>query len=311
MPAIAVVRRARSLANENSADTESETGVPRRAATRSSKTRAASARRARSAFTSRESNTSLPGAFTAAASGPSARYCNCREAHAWFTATESRVQGGTRRAGRRGPGAAAGRGTRLHVEERVGHQPDNRPRVANTERRPWTASPAPRVVSPRGGHRFHAGPLTLRLQPPLLRAAARLRRPAGLRAERLGDERHEPRPRRLAVLRLRAVLAAVHDEHAVTGHAAACERRKARLHVRGERRGDVEAQLHGRGHLVHVLPARARRAHEAFLVFVRRDDEAGGDGNHGVSRPRRGTRERPQVRPRGRARTRARAADGR
>src|SRR5690606_31596857 len=42
----------------------------------------------------------------------------------------------------------------------------------------------------------------------------------------------------------------------------------------------VEAQLHGARHLVHVLPARPAGAQEALLDFARVDRDAAGDADH-------------------------------
>src|SRR3989442_13117878 len=58
------------------------------------------------------------------------------------------------------------------------------------------------------------------------------------------QQRDEPRMRRVAVLRLGAVLAAVDEQHAVCGDPISSHREQSLLHVRWQRRsGDVEAAL--------------------------------------------------------------------
>ena len=76
-----------------------------------------------------------------------------------------------------------------------------------------------------------------------------------------------------AVAFLRAVALRDEQEHAVLRHPPPGELGQARQHTRGQRRRarGVEAQLHGRGNLVHVLPARAGRQHEALLDLLLRD----------------------------------------
>src|SRR5690606_28695758 len=80
------------------------------------------------------------------------------------------------------------------------------------------------------------------------------------------DEVRQPLARVLAVALLGAEALRAEHQHAVAGHAPVAPRQQAFAHRFGQRRriGDVEAQLHRRGHLVDVLPARPRRTHEAF-----------------------------------------------
>src|SRR5688572_1342991 len=83
------------------------------------------------------------------------------------------------------------------------------------------------------------------------------------------QKRAQPRPRRLPVLCLRSMLAAVDEQHIVGDHAAAGEASKAFLHLIGQRRGaDIEAQLHRRRDFVDVLAAGARGANEALLYVL-------------------------------------------
>src|SRR3954454_7904937 len=139
-------------------------------------------------------------------------------------------------------------------------------------RSPIAIAAAPRPVRMRKSRRFmvsvvgSAPPRRLDLAAPFLRRdplfarpcarpgrTARFRPPGGVLQQ--GDQ---ARTRRLAILRLRPVLAAVDQQHAVGGQAAAGERRQALLDVAGQRRrGDVEAQFHGSRDLVDVLAARS------------------------------------------------------
>lgn len=64
-----------------------------------------------------------------------------------------------------------------------------------------------------------------------------------------------------AVLLLGAVLLGLDDQYAVTGDATVTQRQQPLLVKFGQRRGgNVEAQVHGAGHLVDILPACALRA---------------------------------------------------
>ena len=139
------------------------------------------------------------------------------------------------------------------------------------------AGPAP--------HTLHIGSPFLRGQSPLLRGSARLRGPAlpwpdgGLLNQ--GDETC---PSSLSVLSLRAVLPAVEYKHAIGGHATAGKHCQAGFDVWGKRRDtDVEAQLDGRRHLVHVLPAGPGRAHEPLVDLALVERNGAGDLNQGFS----------------------------
>ena len=132
---------------------------------------------------------------------------------------------------------------------------------------------------------LHIGSPLLRRQSPLLRGPARLRGPAlpgpdgGLLNQ--GDETC---PSGLAVLRLRAVLPAVEYKHAIGAHAAAGKHCQAGFDVWGKRRdADVEVQLDGGCHLVHVLPAGPGRAHEPLIDLALVERNGAGDLNQGFS----------------------------
>src|SRR3954447_25113208 len=114
---------------------------------------------------------------------------------------------------------------------------------------------------------LHFRPLALLAEALLALTLARPRCAARLRAvRRLLDEGDEPGTGRLAVHRLRAVLAAVDHQDAFGREPLAGERDQPRLHLGRQRRPvDVEPQLHRRRHLVDVLSARTRGADEALL----------------------------------------------
>src|SRR5262249_44214484 len=98
--------------------------------------------------------------------------------------------------------------------------------------------------------------------------ARRARRPCG--GARLGhdqratDELGEALLRVATVALLRPLAAGDDEDRAVGAHAPAGERPQARLDRVAERAaaGEVKAQLRGARHLVDVLPARTRGAHE-------------------------------------------------
>ncbi len=130
--------------------------------------------------------------------------------------------------------------------------------------------------------RFDGAPHLLGRQPLLARARARLRRPARLRPPgSLLQQREQSRPRRLPVLRLRAMLPAVDQQDAAGRHASSPQRGQALLHVRRQRGpADVEPQLDGRGDLVDVLATRSGRPYELLLHFAVLDDDGIGDSEH-------------------------------
>jgi hypothetical protein len=87
----------------------------------------------------------------------------------------------------------------------------------------------------------------------------------------LFEKRAQPSSRRLPVLRLSPMLAAVDEEDVVRNHPVPGEVPQPFLHlVWKRRRADVEAQFDRRGHFVDVLPARARGSNEAlfYVSFV-------------------------------------------
>src|SRR3546814_7747585 len=73
------------------------------------------------------------------------------------------------------------------------------------------------------------------------------------------DEVRQSLARVLAVALLGAEALRAEHQHAVAGDAPIAPGQQAFAHRFGQRRriGDVEAQLHRRGHLVDVLPARS------------------------------------------------------
>jgi hypothetical protein len=87
------------------------------------------------------------------------------------------------------------------------------------------------------------------------------------------DEVRQAFARVLAVALLGAETLRVEHQHAVAGDATVAPGQQAFAHRLGQRRrvGDVETQLHCGGHLVDVLPARPRGAHEALDDFMFRD----------------------------------------
>ena len=113
----------------------------------------------------------------------------------------------------------------------------------------------------------------LRRQALLAGTLRRLRRRSRARSHRrLLQKSREASTRRLAVHRLRPMLATVDHEHIAGRHPLAGERSQARLDMLRQRGGpDGEAQLHRGRHLVDVLPAWSGRADEALLDFMGRD----------------------------------------
>ena len=101
----------------------------------------------------------------------------------------------------------------------------------------------------------------------LARGGLRLRGPPFLGAAcRVLEKRGEPGSRRLAILRLRAMLPAVDEQDIVCNHAAAGEAPQTLLHLVGQRRAaHVETQLDRRRHFVDVLPAGPRGPHESLF----------------------------------------------
>src|SRR5207248_3097459 len=96
------------------------------------------------------------------------------------------------------------------------------------------------------------------------------------------DHLDQPRARILTVLVLAAVTECRDHDHALTGEPPAGDAVEPRAHVMRQRRrvAGVEAKLNGARDLVHVLPARARGADEAFLDLAFVEPDAIGDANH-------------------------------
>ena len=118
-------------------------------------------------------------------------------------------------------------------------------------------------------------PAPLRLQPPFARGGVGAGRAAFLRtASRLADQRDQAFARGLPVLRLCPVFATVDDQDALGSQPARSQHGQPALDLLGQgRRATVEAKLHRRGDLVHVLAARAGGADEPFadLALVELD----------------------------------------
>ncbi len=92
------------------------------------------------------------------------------------------------------------------------------------------------------------------------------------------------------VLLLGAGLARLQDEQAVPGHAPAGQAPEASFHLsRKISPIDIEAQLHGRGNFIDVLPARARSARkdEGQCPFI--DAQVGRDFDFDGFAPRSGS----------------------
>ena len=120
---------------------------------------------------------------------------------------------------------------------------------------------------------------------------------AGLRAEgRLGrtaflldlagsdDQVGKARQCISTVLLLGAVLLCFDDQHAVAGDATVTQRQQALFVKLGQRRGgNVEAQVHGAGHLVDILPTCALRADVAQFDVGIWQMHVIGDGQHGMA----------------------------
>src|SRR6266571_7630709 len=116
-----------------------------------------------------------------------------------------------------------------------------------------------------------------------LRAPGRPGRPALPRhGRRARDELAQTRERLLAVALEAAVLLRLDDEDAVPRDALIARVEEPRLPMLGERGGaDVEAQVHGRGHLVDVLAACSLRANRADLDLALGNRDCGESPRHG------------------------------
>src|SRR5215472_3827956 len=168
---------------------------------------------------------------------------------------------------------------------------------------------------------LHAG---LALQAPLARGAGRRRGPAGLRwLERAADELREPLAGLAAVLFLGTMIARDDEQRPIGGDAPSAESAQPRLDVRVERRAarEIEAQLYRGRHLVDVLAAWPRRAHEGPGQLAVRNCQVRVDRQwHGGAmraarafspRPGRGRVRRPRSRPGARSPPGYRAPAGR
>ncbi len=81
---------------------------------------------------------------------------------------------------------------------------------------------------------------------------------------------------------LRAEALCIDDENAFLSNASVCQADKARAYVarKGGRIHSIKPELDCRGHLVHVLPPRARRTNKVQLNFVLIERYGSGDRNH-------------------------------
>jgi len=119
-------------------------------------------------------------------------------------------------------------------------------------------------------------PLVIIGQAALARALTRLGGAAHLRNDTsLADQVEEPLARIIAVAPLSAVAVCLDDENPIGGQALPGQSHQPPTDILRQRRRalHVEAQLHRRGDLVHVLPARPRRTHKTFhqLARIQRD----------------------------------------
>ena len=101
----------------------------------------------------------------------------------------------------------------------------------------------------------------------------------------LPDQRRQPLARILAVAQLAAEARSRDDDHAIAGDPPAGELVKPLAHGLGQRgrAARIEPQLHGGRHLVDVLPARTRGAHERLLQLGIVDLDRGGHVQHGMA----------------------------
>ena len=99
------------------------------------------------------------------------------------------------------------------------------------------------------------------------------------------DHFHQPLDGVGAVLLLGAVAPGCDDQDPVLAHPSPRQLDQARVHLRrqGWRAAHVEAKLNRSRHLVHVLAARPRRAHELELDLALVEGKGGGDRDHGAS----------------------------
>src|SRR5437660_12353555 len=119
--------------------------------------------------------------------------------------------------------------------------------------RPWALVVA--VALP--AQLLHRASALLRLQSLLALTRTWLCRPAFFWPLRgMLQQRDEPRPRRVAVLRLGAVLAAVDEQHAVCGAPISSQGEQSLFHVRWQgRAGAVDADRDPGRYLGHALSA--------------------------------------------------------
>ena len=94
------------------------------------------------------------------------------------------------------------------------------------------------------------------------------------------EQCNKPGARRVAVLCLRPVLAAVEEQNAFGCDPIPGQCMKALLDIGGQRRGaHIETELHGGRHFVDVLPAWAGRADEPLVELAVFDRDRIGDSN--------------------------------
>src|SRR6185437_1031840 len=120
--------------------------------------------------------------------------------------------------------------------------------------RPGTSSlPTHFPAQPLGG-----AAVRLAVEASLARGARRLGRPARLRRnERTADEIRQSLQGFAPILLLGAVISRNDEDRAIIGEPAPRQHAQPALHLLRKRgaAAKVETQLHGRGHLVHVLTA--------------------------------------------------------
>src|SRR4030095_3397769 len=98
---------------------------------------------------------------------------------------------------------------------------------------------------------------------------------------RLSNERDQAHPRRLPVLRLQPILAAVYQQDTITADPVACQSGQPLLHGFWKiRRRDVEAKLDGGRDLVDVLASGSRGPDKAFVDLTLVERQRIGDPDH-------------------------------
>jgi len=101
----------------------------------------------------------------------------------------------------------------------------------------------------------------------------------------LADQAHQTGNSVLAVLLLSAEPSGIDDQITLFAHALPAQTGKAvsNLFRKGTGMGHIEAELHGRTHLIDILTSRAGGANELFMNFFLIDSDRAGNSNHAFS----------------------------